>query len=191
MYDQFVRNRNRNRHKHHLQPFYSKPRLAKTSDKIGESRKMSEKYLFKTRKDGGSMLQLRSDCQIVSCSCWISGEETRAEGAHGKRNENEKWNWIVEGFLFQTYPLRLVKPGEDTTRADIWVTPPGPFQTNGYLSNTSGSWRRHAENQRITKKTRGEPADHEEDTRRNTVGWIDDEMNSGFQKNFREKRLTT
>ena len=49
---------------------------------------------------------------------------------------------------------------------------------------------KHTEDQRITKETRGEPADHKEDTWRSMVGWIDDEMNNAFSKNFEEKHLT-
>ena len=49
-----------------------------------------------------------------------------------------------------------------------------------YTTQQESIWR-HVEDQRITKKTRGEPADHEEDTQRSMVGWIDDEMNIGFQ----------
>ena len=58
-----------------------------------------------------------------------------------------------------------------------------------YTTQQESIWR-HVEDQHIMKKTRGELADHKEDTRTNIVGWIDDEMNSGFPKNFREKRLT-
>ena len=155
MYDQFARNRNRNRHKHHLQPFYSKPRLAKIGDKNGESRKMSEKYLFKTRRDGGSVLQLQSNHQIVSCSCWISGEETRAEGAHSKRNENENEIELLKGFCSGPIPYVWLNqekiPRERISErhhrvpskpTDIWVTPADQEED---MQRTSESWRRHAE----------------------------------------------
>ena len=72
-------------------------------------------------------------------------------------------------------------PGSNLYLQKIWKA--GLSTPNFYTTQQESIWR-HAKDQRIMKKTRGEPVDHEEDTQRSTVGWIDDEMNIGFQTLF-------
>ena len=81
----------------------------------------------------------------------------------------------------QASMLSLVKEPELGYNLYLKKIQKAGLSTPKFFTTLQESIWRHVKDQRITKKTRGELADHEEDTQRSTVGWINDEMNIGFQ----------